>query len=146
MEELNRKLLESNLPIILGLEYLGIRFEDTKEEKSKYGLFSKTAYYYSVPESSILEVENKDLNERIKTAHDLKYLAKESLIDMMIDNLQEEFDEDDELVSEIKNNMNDYCKFYAKVRSGEVWNEELAKQRIEDLTKELKEASGYKEI
>ena len=138
--------IQSNIKVIFGLEYFGIRFEDTKEERGEYGLHSvKTAYYYSVPEASTLDVEDKSLNERIKTSDGLKHLAKEILIDMLVDNCKQEFDDDD-FAADVKNNSSDYFKFYAKVRSGEIWNKELAEQRMKDLTKEIDAASGYKEI
>jgi hypothetical protein len=145
MEDNYQKQIQSNTTIILNLEYLGVHFEDTKEERGSCGLFSKTAYYYSVPEASTLEVNNKLLNERIKTANGLKYLAKETLIDMIIDSCKNE-SEDDEFVDDVKNNIHDYFKFYAKVRVGEIWTEDLAKQRIKDIEKEIQEARKYREI
>lgn len=146
MEDLRKEIIESNINTVLGLEYLGIRFEDTKEEKGSCGLFSKLAYYYSVPELSTLEVKDKELNDRIKTANGLKYLAKEVLIDMLINNYQKEFGENLEFVEDVKNNIHDYFKFYAKVRDGETWNKDIAEQRMKELTKEIKEASKYREI
>lgn len=146
MENFDKEIIEFNINTIYGLEYLGVRFEDTKEEKGSCGLFSKLAYYYSVPELSTLEVKDAELNDRIKTANGLKYVAKEVLIDMMIKNYQHEFGEDEKFVQDVKENIHDYFKFYAKVRSGETWNKELAEQRMKELTKELQEASGYREI
>ena len=134
------ELIKRNTTRLVNLEYLGIRIEDEKEEGSK------TAYYYSVPESSTLEVENKELNSRIKTANDLKNLAKETIVVMILDNCLKEFGEDAEFLYDIKNNTSDYFKFYAKVRSGEVWNKELAAQRMKDLKKEFENAYGYEEI
>ena len=125
---------------ILKLEYLGVRFEKQKEE---HGLRPKVAYYYSVPELSTLEVDNKELNTIIKTAHGLKYLAKEILIDIFLDFFK---DKDPEFVADVKNNIHDYFKFYAKVRTGEVWNKELAEQRIKDLERQVQEVTSYKEI
>lgn len=140
------ELLKSNVTIILNLEYLGVCIEEVKDEYGNIGILPKIAYYYSVPESSTLEVENVDLNEKIKTANDLKHLAKETLIDMIINNCEKEFGEDDEFIADLKNNVDDYFKFYAKVRYREVWNKELAEQRIQDLAKEIEAAKGYEEI
>ena len=141
------ELIKRNTTIIVNLEYLGVHIDEVKEEDNPGSLFSKTAYYYSVPESSILETENQNLNAKIKTANDLKQLTKEVLIDMMLDHCKEEFGEDsDEFVSDVKNNIGDYFKFYAKVRSGEVWNKELAEQRIKELAKEIEAAVGYQEV
>jgi hypothetical protein len=147
MEELNKELIKRNTTIIVNLEYLGVHIDKVKEEYNPYGQFSKTVYYYSVPESSTLEIENQNLNARIKTDNDLKQLTKEVLIDMMLDHCKAEFGEDaDEFVADVKNTISDYFKFYAKVRSGEVWNKELADQRMRDLAKEIEAASAYKEI
>lgn len=135
------ELIKRNVTTIVNLEYLGIRIEDVKEEDFK------TVYYYSVPESSTLEVENKELNSRIKTANDLKRLAKEAIVNMLLDNCLKEFGEDaDKFVSDVKNNTSDYFKFYAKVRSGEIWNKELAAQRMKELEKEFEKLCEYEEI
>ena len=135
------ELIKRNVTTIVNLEYLGIRIEDVKEEDFK------TVYYYSVPESSILEVKNEKINAINKTANDLKRLAKEAIVNMLLDNCLKEFGEDaSEFVSDVKNNTSDYFKFYAKVRSGEVWNKELAAQRMKELEKEFENAYGYEEI
>ena len=138
--------IKSNVTIILNLEYLGVRFEETKDEYDSHRVIPKTAYYYSVPESSTLDVESEALNDRIKTANDLKRLAKDILIDMIVNNCKKEFGEDDEFVSDVKNNINDYFKFYAKVRKGEVWNKELAEQRIREIDAEIDQVCGYTEV
>ena len=45
-----KKPLERNITIALNLEWLGVRFEETKYERDDLGFASKTVYYYSVPE------------------------------------------------------------------------------------------------
>lgn len=140
---MDKSVLQKNVEAVLGLEWLGIRFEDTREEKGSCGLFSKFVYYYSVPETSTIETENKELNEKIKTAHGLKYLAKETIIEMMLNSFESE---DQEFVEDVKNNIHDYFKFCAKVRTGEVWTKELGDNRIKELTTEMQKASEYIEI
>lgn len=146
MEELNKEQLEDNVETVLTLEWLGIHFEDTKEEKGSCNLFSKTAFYFSVPEASTITTEDKELNNRIQTANGLKYFAKEQLINMMINSFESAHGADKEFTDDVKNNIHDYFKFYAKVRVGEVWTKELGDQRIKELTDEIKEASKYREI
>ena len=146
MDTLNQEQLADNIETVLTLEWLGIRFEDTKEEKGSCGLFSKTAFYFSVPEASTITTEDKELNNRIQTANGLKYFAKEKLIDMMISSFESIHGKDEEFVKDVKNNIHDYFKFYAKVRIGEVWNKELGDNRVKELTDEIKEASKYREI
>ena len=142
----NMGQLQKNVETTLTLEWLGIHFEDVREEKDAWGLVTKTSYYYSVPESSIVEVEDKKLNGKIKTADGLKHLAKEMLTDMILDSFEREFGEDAEFIVDITNNLSDYFKFYAKVRTGEVWTKELGDNRIKELTEEMQKASGYIEI
>ena len=147
MEEFNKELIKQNIYIILTLEYLGIKIESVKEDKDKRGVLSKTAYYYSVPESSTLEVKDTDFKEVIKTDDGLKRIAKETLIAMLLENCKREFGEDaDEFISDVKNNISDYFKFYAKVRRGEVWNKELAEQRVKEFVKEMEATIGYTEV
>lgn len=143
---MNEEQLASNIEKVFLLEYLGIRFEDTREEKDSYGFHSKTIFLFSVPESSTIELEDEELNERIKTADALKRLAKESIIDMMIDSFKAQFGEDKEFLEHIKNNTPDYFKFYAKVRKGELWTKELGDNRIKELTDDIKKASEYESI
>lgn len=146
MEELNKDLVLDSANVILNLEYLGVHFEDTKEEKSKHGFFTKMAYYYSVPESSTIEVDNEELNAKIKTADGLKRLAKDELIAMFIKVYDSELGEDKEFLDYMKNNTSDYLKFYAKVRKGEVWTKELGDQRIKELIDAVQKASGYEVV
>lgn len=146
METLNQKQLTDNMEAVFTLEWLGVRFEDTKEEKGSCGLYFKTAFYFSVPEASTITTEDKEFNSRIQTANGLKYFAKETLIDMMIKSFESMHGKNEDFIEDVKNNIHDYFKFYAKVRVGEVWNKELGDKRIKELTDEIKEASKYREI
>lgn len=142
-----QKQFENYLNIIFGLEWLGIRMEETKEEiDPNWFSTTKTAYYFSVPESSTIEIENQDMNARIKTSDGLKSVAKEVLIDMMVDACEQEYGKDKWFIEDVKNNVSDYFKFYAKVRKGEVWTKELGDNRIKELTEEIQKAAGYSEV
>lgn len=140
----NKEQIKESLEILLRLEWLGIHIEDTKEEKGSLGLMNKTAYYYSVPESSVIELDDEKFNSRIKTSDGLKLLAKEILTELLIDFIKKEFPDDEEFITDVENNFSDYFKFYAKVRSGEVWNEELGNNRMKELQESVK--NGYREI
>ena len=146
MVEPNKEQISDSATIIFNLEYLGVHFEDVKEEKSKYGFFTKIAYYFSVPESSTIEVDNEEWNARIKTADGLKRLAKDELCAMIVKAYENDFGKDKDLLDYLKNNTPDYLKFYAKVRKGEVWTKELGDNRIKELTEEIQKASGYSEV
>ena len=120
--------------------------EDIKEERSNFGFTTKTVYYYSVPESSIIELDNQDLNSRIKTSDGLKLLAKETLTDMLIKSCQTAYPNDEEFIEDVKSNVSEYFKFCAKVRKGEVWNQEMGDNRVKELCEDVKKAAQYKEV
>ena len=140
------KQFENYLNIIFGLEWLGIRMEETKEERDSGWFSAKTSYYFSVPELSTIEIENQELNTRIKTFDGLKAVAKEVLTDMMIDACEQEYGDDKGFIEDVKKDTSNYFKFYAKVRKDEVWTKELGDKRIKELIEEIQKASGYKEI
>lgn len=146
--DFNKEQVGDAIKIILTLEWLGVRIEDVKEESESSYLFSTTkkTYYYSVPESSTIEVADagEDLNQKIKTADGLIHLAKKELTDVIVKAC--EYYGDKDFTEEVKNNISDYCKFYAKVRKGEVWTKELGDNRVKELTDDLQKASGYQEI
>lgn len=139
--ENNPKQIEENLKSVLTLEYMGIHIEDTREKDFKQ------LYYFSVPERSTIEISNA-LNDKIKTADGLIEIAKESFTQIIIDSCKSEFDddeEDEEFYNDVKNNISEYASFFAKVRKGEVWNEEMGKAAIQKITDEIKNNS-YKQV
>lgn len=138
-EEQTKKMLNS----ILTMEYIGIKIEDVK---NSYEINDKAIFYFSVPESSVLETENKELNTRIKTADDLIKLAKEELIDLSLLKVSEISENDEEFIQEIKDNSSDYFRFYAKVRTGEIWNKDLADEVIKKFNDEMEKLNSYKEV
>lgn len=143
---MDKKQLTDNFKTILNLEWLGVRIEDTKEERGNMGFTTKTVYYYSVPEFSIIELDNQDLNSRIKTSDGLKLLAKETLIDMLINSCKEVYPDDEEFIEDVKNNISECFKFCAKVRVGEVWNKEMGDNRVKELCEDVQKAAQYKEV
>ena len=137
MDSFRKERIEENIAVALKLEYLGVRFEDVKEYPEKL------LYYFSVPESSTIEVNDVVLNAAIKTADGLKRLAKEMIIEMIAKSIP---DCDDDFIEYLKNNSSDYLQCFAKVRKGEVWTKELGEQRIQELMEELRETGGYEVI
>lgn len=133
-----KEQFSNNIKTLLFLEYLGIRSEDTISSNELL------MFYFSVPESSILEFKNEELNKRIKTSDDLIQLAKDMLIEMILES--GEIFKDEEFLKEVENNIGSYCKFYAKVRKGEMWNEEKVKSRVAELRKLLSVYEDYKEV
>lgn len=134
------KQFDENIKIILALEYMGIHFEDTKEKNFK------TLFYFSVPERSILKDElAKELAE---TADDLIQVAKAALTEMILDSCKSEFgdsEEDEEFYEYMKNNISDYALFFAKVRQGEVWNNEMAEAVVKKFENQIKDMT-YKQV
>lgn len=145
-EKYSKEQIEKSLKIVLTLEWLGIHIEDTKETSDEYGIPSKTVYYFSVPETSTIEIEDKKVSERIKTSEGLISLAKEEILDMLMDSCKDVFGDDKEFLEEVKNNTSDYFKFYAKVRTGEKWTKELGDAMVKKLTDEIHAISAYKEV
>lgn len=143
---MDKKQILDNTKILLWLEWLGIRTEDTKEEYDFDELFARTVYYFSVPESSTIEIEDNKLNDRIKTSDGLKLVAKEALTEMLIDCCQKEYPGDEEFIEDVKNDISNYFKFRAKVRNGEIWNKEMGDKRVEELIKDIQKAAQYSEV
>lgn len=142
---INKEQLRDNFKMLLALEWHGIRIENTKEEPSNFG-FTKTIFYYSVPESSSIELNSNDkyLNDAIKTSDGLKRLAEEAMIDMCIDPIKQV--DVGEFIDHIKNNISDYFEFHASIRNGEIWNEEMGDNRIKEIYEEIKNAKQYKKV
>jgi hypothetical protein len=146
LSDYSREQIEKNLKTVLTLGWLGVHIEDTKEVTDEYGIPSKTVYYLSVPETSTIEVEDKELSVRIQSSDSLISLAKEGILDMLMDSCKDVFGDDEEFLEEVKNNTSDYFKFYAKVRKGETWTKELGDAMVKKLTDEIHTASAYKEV
>lgn len=145
-DTLDKEQIKKNLKTALTLEFFGIHFENMKEVSDEYGIPSKTIYYLSVPETSIIKIENEEFKEKIKTADGLITLAKEEITNMFIDSYKSVFGEDDEFLEDIKNDIPNLIKFYAKVRNGEVWNEELGNTAVKEIIDAFEVVSEYKEV
>ena len=115
--------LEENLEAILNLEYLGVHIEDTKEQDGKQ------LYFFSVPESSTLQFKDSEMNERIRDKCGLTNLTKEIITETIVESCRAVFgdEEDEEFYDDVRNNISEYASFFVKVRHGEVWNAEMAK-------------------
>lgn len=121
----NSEQIEENLKSVLTLEYMGIHVEDVVDD-------FKQLYYFSVPEKTTLELKNYS-KEQPKTADDLIKIAKEILIEIILDSYKADFangEEDEEFYKDVENNISDYALFFAKVRKGEVWNKEMGKDAV----------------
>jgi DNA-binding transcriptional MerR regulator len=143
----SKEQINKNIETILALEYIGVHIEEVKEINNKYGIPGQLAYYFSVPETSTIEVEDEteEENKKIKSSEGLITLAKETIVGMLIDSCIDQSEEDKEFIEEVKSNTSDYFKFYAKVRTGEVWNEDLGKAAIKRIANEI-ESSTYREV
>ena len=128
--ENNLEYIKESLRTILKLEYLGVHIEDAKEKDLKQ------LYYFSVPESSALQVES---------AKDLIDVAKTTLTKMVLDSCKSEFDDEEyeEFFKDVESNISDYVLFFAKVRQGEVWNKEMGEAAVNKITEQFK-MSSYK--
>lgn len=139
MELTNKEQLALNLKYVLELEALGIHIEDVKEKDLRL------LYYFSVPEKSTLK-NNENLNYDITTSDGLIELAKSTFTAIIVELCKAEFgDDDEEFYEDVENNISDYASFFAKVRNGEIWDEEMGKVAIEKLVDEIKNNS-YKQV
>ena len=136
---MNNAQIVKNLQTALTMEYYGIHMEETKE------IGYTTHHYISVPESSTIKILDKELNDKIKTADGLISVAKDLLIKMLFDSCRAEYD-DDEFLKEIKDNISEYFKLYAKIRTGEVWTKEMGEARLAEIEADIQQAMEYEEV
>lgn len=136
---MNNEQLLKNLQTTLTMEWYGIRTEDIKE------IGHTTHQYISVPESSTIEVDDPELNIKVKTAKGLMSIGKDMIIKIILDSCQSEYN-DEEFTKEVKDNISEYLKVYAKVRKGEVWTEEMGDARLKEIQAEAKKAAAYEEV
>ena len=115
----NYELLKSSIELMLYLEYFGIHIEDTKDVNYK------KVVYFSVPELSTITTKDDKTNQKISNANGLIEFAKEYLTAIFIETCEDELsDKEKYILANIKENISDYLEFYAKIRTGETWNEE----------------------
>lgn len=139
MELTDKEQLGLNLKCILKLEALGIHIEDVKEKDLRL------LYYFSVPEKSTLK-NNENSNYDITTSDGLIELAKSTFTAIIVESCKAEFgDDDEEFYEDVENNISDYASFFAKIRKGEVWDEEMGKAAIEKFVDEIKNNS-YEQV
>lgn len=131
--DLSQEDMKNLIKIILLLEYLGIHIEESKV------IGVKQNCYFSVPESSTIKTSSEDYGHETYTSEGLMKLAKDQLSDIYMAIIFKDTDENDpfdkEFINEVKEKISDYFGFYGKVRTGQVWNEELGKKAIEDAVK-----------
>lgn len=141
------KFYENQIQRILLMEYLGIQIDDIREVPSPKDMTTQTCYYFSVPESSTLIIDG--FASDISSADSLKKIAKEQLMEMYDDAIDSIVEADKELFADDENwreELRSKCIFYAKVRTGEVWDKDKAEEAVRELSAAIKEANGYEEI
>lgn len=149
LEQYSKEQIQKNLEMMLTLEFLGIHIEDTKNLKDELGSESIVAYFFSVPEFSIIDVDGNEINEKIKSADGLISVAKESLTEMVEHSLKDISKDDiylEEIIEDFKSDVSKFTKFYAKVRKGETWDKEMGRKAVEKISSDIKRATGYKEV
>lgn len=137
------KQMRENLKISLIMEWYGIRTEDVQE------IDQVTYYYISVPESSELKTETDELEKYIRTPEGLVSVAKHMIIKMGVDtykSMYKDHDDFEDLMKDAEKKVTEFVKIYAKVREGEVWTNEMADARVEELVAKVREASKYQEV
>lgn len=131
--DLSQEDMKNLVKIILLLEYLGIHIEESKI------IGTKQICYFSVPEFSTIKSSSEDYGDGTYTSEGLMKLAKNQLSDIYMAIIFKDTDENDpfdkEFINEVKEKFSDYFGFYGKIRTGQVWNEELGRRALEDATK-----------
>lgn len=166
-EKLSVEMLGESLRYTTCLEYLGIHIVDiknTKQYRKKtgnekedrilslmdgyFGPESVNVIKFTVPESSELELTDESTKEIIQN---MSYHTSEDLIKIM----KKVFLDDISMLGatdEMKSNqdfrtyLEGTAKFYAKVRKGDVWDNEKADAVVQKILSELRTLTGYKEV
>ena len=142
LDDLSKEQLEESLKVIYSLEYLGVRIEDTKESDGAI------CYLFTVPEKSIIDIKD-DEDDDTTTSKGLIKITKQSLIEMVL-NMYKSLAENDpfmnEFIEEFKSYTSQYVKFYAKVRTGEIWTRKMGIERLREINNQVKEANEWKEV
>lgn len=138
MEIRDKEQFASNLKAIMSLEVLGIHVEDVKEKDFRL------LYYFSVPEKSTIK-NNENSNYDVTTSDGLIEIAKTTFTEIIIESCKSEFGNDEEFYEEVENNISDYASFFAKVRKGEVWDEEMGRLAVDKFLNEI-ENNSYKQV
>ena len=137
----SKEELTRTLNTILALELYGIFIEKTKEIIEEDGT-GKIVYFFSVPESSTMELdENDKYKDLVKTSDGLIKVAKDALSELLIESFNETFD-DDEMNEE---DIEKYIKFYAKVRTGDHWSIQKGKEKLDATINSIKNPE-YKSV
>lgn len=136
------------LTISTNLEYLGIHLEDIKYTDIR-DMFKDDVLmriFFTIPESSTLHDEDKDeeTNRLYKTQEGLITITKRMIGEILITSNEDILD--DEELEQYRSGTSPRIRFYAKVRAGEVWSNERAEQRMQEMLDEMKAAAGYSEV
>ena len=134
---MNKQEMANSVKTLMAMEWYGIRAEKSTEVEYT------THHYISVPESSTIEIEDQELNAQIKTSDGLISLGKDMLVKSLLEACMAVSNNDEDFIDDVKNNISEYIKVYARVRHGEVWTKEMGDARVEELINELKDEMVY---
>lgn len=154
-----KKNVENVIKTYITLEYAGIHIEDVNDSEDIFGKFN---IYFSIPETNKLEIEEGDLHKistidkqvleglANSTAGKI-IIAKEGIKELICGVFR--MVDDDPILDDIEKDFSKYFRFNMKIRKGEVWTNEKAKENAEKTVKALEEAidrikknSDYKEV
>lgn len=135
MDYKDTKQLKDNFETVLILEYLGVHFENMKNNGHK------TSYYFSVPEKSEIDIDDDSLKNHGKSYNDLIYITKNCITEMIVNTCKSQFEKDEDfedLLEFAKENISDFVSFYTKIRYGEVWTVEKGKAAAKKISSETR--------
>lgn len=123
----SKEELTKTLQTVLALALYGIDIEKT-DEMTENG-FPKIVYFFSVPESSTIELDDLDkYKDLVKSSEGLITVAKDTLTDLLFESFKMSYGEDID-----RKEVADSMKFYAKVRKGEIWSLQKGKEKIDSI-------------
>lgn len=134
MDILTNEYIDKLIETAVTLAYLGVETEDPYYQYDKHGFTEYAIYKFTIPEkSTISEIVN---GHRTDDMEDLKKYAKDTLIEA----IQQGLDDDE------KEGVVDFVKFYAKVRTGDIWDTEKGEQAVKKIKEAVSNATNWERV
>lgn len=134
MDILTKEYIDKLIETAVTLAYLGVETEDPYYQYDKYGFAEYVIYKFTIPEkSTISEIVN---DYKTDDMEDLKKYVK----DILIESIQQGLDDDE------KEGVVDFVRFYAKVRTGDIWDTEKGEQAVKKIKKAVLNATNWEKV
>ena len=132
-----KELLKKLSEMVLTFEYLGAKFEDETSFD-----FTDFKIRFSVPEFLSDDFKNRPLFEKYELTSDgLMKAVKEYLLEFIYKSVSA-----DSLFDFDREEIDSQIKFYAKVRKGETWTEEMGNAKMKAYKDKMKKVAEWTEV